>query len=448
MGPGDSFTVTLWGRVSAQYSVTVDRNGGVALPEIGVLKVAGLQFAELEEYLEHEFSRKHKDFKMAVTMDALRSIRVYVVGQAEVPGSYTVSSLSTVINALFAAGGPSRDGSLRKIRLLRAGQEAKTIDLYNFLLSGDKSSDVRLQDGDTIFIPVIGPVVGVAGNVKRPAIYEMAGPTTLEEMLEMAGGVTYAGSLQRVQVERVQRHEKRIVVDFDMSARDRSQSQQAALDTMLQDGDLIKVFPVLPVEHNVVHLTGHVYRPGKYQLKPGMRLSDLLTSYEVLKPQADLSYGEIIRLVRPDYHRRVIPFEPGKVLAGDESENHTLVAFDTVRIFRWDEREKTIVSISGLVHRPGQYRLTEGMTVRDLVNAAGGLMDNAYLKKAEVTRKHISQSGMQVETINIDLGKALAGDAEHNLLLQRYDHLVVRPIPELQFGWTATVSGEAGSPGV
>jgi polysaccharide export outer membrane protein len=200
VGPGDSFTVTLWGRVNAQYNVAVDRNGQITLPEVGVLKVWGMTFDRLQNYLEHEFSRKYTDFKMAVTMDRLRTIRVYVVGEAQTPGGYSLSSLSTVINALFAAGGPSKNGTMRNVRMLRNSTQSVTIDLYDFLLGGDKSKDARLQDGDTIFIPLIGPVVGVAGNVKRPAIYEMSRPMSLAEVLQLAGGITYAGWLQRVQV--------------------------------------------------------------------------------------------------------------------------------------------------------------------------------------------------------------------------------------------------------
>jgi protein involved in polysaccharide export with SLBB domain len=448
LGPGDSFTVTLWGRVNAQYPVTVDRNGKIVLPEVGVLEVGGMTFAKLEEYLGHEFSRKHTDFKMAVTMGRLRTIRVYVVGEAQTPGSYTLSSLSTVINAVFAAGGPSKNGTLREIRLLRNEGKTLTIDLYEFLLGGDKSEDVRLQDGDTIFIPLIGPVVGVAGNVKRPAIYEMSEPTTLAQVLDLAGGVTYAGWLQRVQVERIDNHRRRIVADFDISESTDVGKQKQASDTIMQDGDVVKIFSVSALEQNVVYLEGHVVRPGKYELKPEMRLGDLVGSYEALQPQPNLIYGEIARLVEPDSHPVVIPFNLGKVLEGDESENIELARFDTIRIFRWDERSKKAVSISGEVFRSGEYRLAPDMKVSDLINMAGGLRKNAYLRMAEVTRRHISQVGMQTEKIDINLEKALAGVPEHNIALQDYDYLVVRPIPELEFDRQATISGEVMFPGI
>lgn len=447
VGPGDSFTVTLWGRVNAQYNLALNRNGEIVLPEVGVLKVSGMTLQELEDYLHDQFSRKQTDFKMAVTMGRLRTIRVYVVGEARTPGSYTLSSLSTVINALFAGGGPSKNGTLRNIRLLRTGQRAVSIDLYDFLLGGEKSSDVRLQDGDTIFVPLIGPVVAVAGNVKRPAIYEMTEPMTLAGVLDLAGGVTYAGWLQRVQVERVENHQRRIVVDFDISQSPAIDGQDRAMDAAVQDGDLVKVFPVSPFEQNVVYIEGHVVRPGKYELKPGMKLSDILTSYEVLLPQANLEYAEIERLVEPDYHPIVIPFNVGKVLEGHRSEDIELARLDTIRLFRWDEKGKRSVSVSGMVYRPGEYRFIPGMKLSELLDAAGGPGKNAYLQTAELTRRHITQTGMETEKIDIDLERVLADDPERNILLQDYDHLIVRTIPELEFDRDATISGEVRFPG-
>ncbi len=445
IGPGDCFTLTLWGRADAQYPLRVDQNGQIVLPEVGALRVWGMRFSELESYLEHELSRKLTDFKMSVTMDRLRAIRVFVVGETATPGTYTISSLSTAINALFAAGGPSKNGTLRKIRLLRNTESPVEIDLYQFLLGGDKSQDLRLQDGDTLFIPLIGPVVGVAGNVKRPAIYEMTEPMTLQQVLDLAGGVTFAGWLQRVQVERVQDHERRIVVDFDLSRS--GASEPAAADTMLQDGDIVKVFAVASREEKVVYLEGHAVRPGKYQWRPGMRLSDIITSYDALLPQPNLNRGEIERLVPPDLHPRVIPFKPAQLLAGDAAQNLELAQYDRIRVFRWDERIVETVIVSGMVFDPNEYRLIPGMRVKDLIDAAGGLQKNAYLRTAEVTRRNITQDGMSTEKVDISLEKALAGDPQHNILLRDYDHLVVRPIPDLEFDRTVEISGEVRFPG-
>ena len=446
VGPGDSFTITMWGRLDAQYSLQVDRSGQVVIPEVGALKVWGMKFSQMQDYLQNELSRKYTDFKMTVVMDRLRTIRVFVVGEATAPSSYSVSSLSTIINALVAAGGPSKNGSLRKIRLSRNGADPVSIDLYDFLLGGDRSGDLRLQDGDTIFIPLIGPVAGVAGNVKRPAIYEMAEPMTLGQVLDLAGGVTFAGWLQRVQVERIEDHRRRIVADFNLDDSDGS-GQSRSLETVIADGDVVKVFPVAPGEHDIIQLAGHVTRPGKYEWKPGMRLRDILPSYEVLLPQPNIDYAEIERLVPPDLHPSFIPFDLGKLLAGDETENLELAQYDTIRIFRWDERDFQTVRVSGLVFDPNQYRLVPDMRVSDLIDAAGGLKKNAYIRAAEITRRHISQSGMDTEKIEVDLEKALAGDSEENLRLRDYDTLVVRPIPELDFGRSAVVSGEVRFPG-
>ncbi len=446
IGPGDSFNVTLWGRVDAQFVLTVDRNGQVVIPQVGALRVWGMSFDEMQDYLQHELSRKYTDFRMSVTMDRLRVIRIFVVGEAAVPGTYTVSSLSTVINALVAAGGPSKNGSLRKIQLRRNGAEPVSIDLYDFLLGGDRSGDARLQDGDTIFIPLIGPVVGVAGNVKRPAIYEMAESMTLGEVLDLAGGVTFAGWLQRVQVERIEDHRKRIVVDFDLT--DGTGGGASPLETVLRDGDVVKIFSVEAGTQDIVRLEGHVARPGPYEWKPGMRLADILTGYDVLRPQPNLDYGQIERLVPPDLHAIYLPFHPGRLLAGEASENIELAQYDTIRLFRWDQRNYRTVAISGMVFDPNRYRLVPDMRLSDLIDAAGGLRKDAYHRSAEVTRPHISQDGVSTEKIEVDLARALAGDPEHDILLSDRDTIVVRPIPELDFDRKAEIRGQVRFPGI
>jgi protein involved in polysaccharide export with SLBB domain len=447
IGPGDRFTLTLWGRIDAQYPLRVDRSGQIVLPDVGALKVWGMKLGQLDDYLHRELSRKYPEFKMSIAMDRLRTIQAFVVGEVSVPGSYTLSSLSTVINALFAAGGPSKNGSLRHVRLLRSADEPVEVDLYDFLLGGDRSEDVRLQDGDTVFVPLIGPVVAVAGNVKRPAIYEMSEPMPLRDVLGLAGGATFAGWLQRVQVERVENHRRRIVVDFDISKSDQTQLRRSVAATVVQDGDIVKVFPVPSREEKVVYLEGHVVRPGKYAWEPGMRLRDILTSYDVLQPQPSTERGEIERLVPPDLHPIVVPFNVATLLSGDQAANMALEQYDTIRVFRWDERNLQVATVSGMVFDPNQYRLVPGMRVSDLVDAAGGLRKNAYQRTAEITRRHISQEGMTTEKIDIELEAALNGDPAQNIVLHDYDHLVIRPIPDLEFDRTADILGEVRFPG-
>jgi protein involved in polysaccharide export with SLBB domain len=447
IGPGDAFTINVWGRVDNRATVVVDRSGQIVLPEVGVLKVWGMKFANLESYLHSEMSRKFSDFRLSVSMDRLRTIQVFVVGEAEAPGAYTVSSLCTVINALSAAGGASKNGSLRKIRLTRSQGDPNEIDLYAFLQAGDRRGDVRLQDGDTIHIPLIGPVVAVGGNVKRPAIYEMNKPINLREALDLAGGVTFAGWLQRIQVERVENHHRRIVADLNLSDQADPAEQNRVMAMTIQDGDLIKVLSIDDRRENVVTLEGHVVQPGLYEWKPGMKLRDVLSSYDVMKLQPNLSDGEIIRLVPPDLHPTRVQFNLGKLMSGNKSENIELAQYDTIHVFKWDERHVETVRVSGMVYEPNEYQLTPGMRVRDLISRAGGLQKNVYLNKAEITRSHITQAGMTTERINVDLTRVMAGDPQQDILLQDYDYLVIRPIPDLEFNLTATINGEVRFPG-
>ncbi len=442
VGPGDRFTLTLWGRHNDRISVQVGRDGNIALPEVGVVSVSGMTFGKLQDYLQSELQRKFTDFRMHIAMGRLRAITVYVVGEAKVPGSYTLSSLSTAIDALFAAGGPSKNGSLRQIKVQRIGRPPRTVDLYEFLMGGDKTnSDLRLEDGDTIYIPLIQSVVGIAGNVRRPAIYEIIDSITLQQALDYAGGVNAAGLLQRVQIERIENHRRRIVADYDLTEVDASNMQR------VHDGDVIKVFPVLEREEKVIYLEGHVQRPGKYELKPNMRLSNLFTSNELFRPQVNLEYAEIERMVPPDLNPITLPFNLGQVMKGNSDQDYLLEQFDIVRFYRWDQKGKRSVSVSGMVYDPKEYRFVEGMRVKDLIAAAGGLENNSYLRKAEITRRHISQDGVDTEKIDINLALALQGDPEQNIVLQDYDHLVVRPIPELDFNDVVEIAGEVMFPG-
>src|SRR6185369_2668558 len=241
------------------------------------------------------------DFNLNLTMGRLRNIKVYVVGEVRRPGDYNLNSLSTLINALSAAGGPTKNGSLRNIRINRNGQLVEVVDLYDFFLKGDKGRDVRLQPGDTILVPVLGPVAGVAGNVRRPAIYELKEERSLKELLQLAGGINPTGYLQRVQLYRVQAHDKKMVTDFALEPGAGLAPDQPAGAIALQDLDLVKVLPIDDVLRGYVRLEGYVLRPGDYALKPGMRLSSLLTPDNML-PEYYRHAGQLTRLYPPDLH--------------------------------------------------------------------------------------------------------------------------------------------------
>ena len=449
IGPGDRFTIFVWGRIDLSHQVEVGRDGEISIPKIGVLKVWGLTFSQMRDYIIGQLSRYYKDFQLNLSMDRLRTIRVYVVGEAVNPGSYSLSSLSTVYNALFAAGGPSKRGTLRKIQLLRNGKAIRTVDLYEFLLKGDRSQDERLQSGDTIFIPVIGPVAGIAGNIKRPAIYELKGPMNLGELIELSGGVSPIGYLQRVQIERVVAHEKRIVEDFDLSSFAKGEARDPKLAVKLQDADLVKIFPIYPKTEKIVYLEGHVKRPGGYEIKEGMRVLDLIPSIKDLLPEPYLKYAYVVRLIPPDLRPSTLPVNLEKLyLHNDQGENIPLQELDRLLIFGLkDMREIPQVTASGELNKPAKFPWVENMRVKDLIYQAGNLKRSAYLAEAEITR--LVKDGKEVASklIYVDLNEVLKENPAHNILLEEDDQLTIRQIPRWYVDKKVSVMGEVKFPG-
>ena len=428
IGPGDSFSIYLWGKAEETYNVSVNRDGCIHVPRLGTLNVSGLTFSELKSHLERKFKQYYPDFDMSITMGRLRTIQIFIVGEANSPGTYSVSSLSTIITALFAAGGPSKNGSLRDIRLYRNGDTVKRLDLYDFFIKGFKGDDVRLQSGDTLFIPVLGPVVGIAGLVKRPAIYEMKGPQTIGEMVEIAGGVLPIGYLQNVVVERVSGHDRRVIRSFNLDpSYDRTDEN---LKMPLSDGDVIKIYPIHKRVRQVVYLEGHVKYPREYELRPGMRLRDIVRSYDDLLPEPYRPQAEIIRFVPPDLHPEIIGFNLGALLAGDESQNLPLQDLDRIIVYdTWEKQEKPEVTIKGSVRNPGTYSLYKGMTIKDLIFQAGNLTDRAYQDRGTLTRVMVAKDGTDTVTLSFSPRNAMAGIAQDNLPLQKDDVVHIRGIP-------------------
>jgi protein involved in polysaccharide export with SLBB domain len=430
IGPGDSFTIHLWGKAEETYNVSVTRDGTIIIPRLGAIEVSGLTFAEMKRLINRRFKEYYPQFEMSVTMGRIRTIEIFIVGEAKNPGTYSVSSLSTTITALFAAGGPTKNGSLRDIRLFRDGTLIKNLDLYEFFIKGSKGNDIRLQPGDTIFIPVLGPVVGIAGCVKRPAIYEMKGPETIGEMLETAGGVLPLGYLQNVVVERIKGHDRRVVKSFNLDPSFARTDEN--LKMHLQDGDVVKIYPIYKRMRQVVYLEGHVKQPREYELKPGMRLTDIIPSYDALLPEPYKPQAEIIRLMPPDLHPEIITFNLGELLAGAESQNLLLQDMDRVVVYdKWEKKEMPGVSIKGAVRKPGYYRLYQGMTVSDLIFQAGNLTDKAFVESATL-RRVVARGEKGTETLNLTFSPqaAMAGNAQQNLVLQKDDSVYIREIPQ------------------
>jgi protein involved in polysaccharide export with SLBB domain len=377
IGPGDTIRIIIWGSVQGEYSVTVDRNGQIQIPKIGVVQVSSLTFKQLREVLDREFSRQFNNFQMNVTLDNLRTIRVYVVGQARSPGSYEVSSLSTLINAIFTSGGPNKTGSLRNIEVRRGGRVIIHFDLYDLLLRGDKSKDIRLMPEDVIFIPVAAERVGIGGPVKVPAIYELKRERTLTDMIRLAGGLEPVTFKSRVQILRIKDRKEMILIEDDMEKFLTGQLP----DVILSDGDLIKVFPVPSSDIKMVRITGAVQNPGSFGYRAGMRLKDLILFAGGFVMQTNLDEAEITRVTvtpqGPQTDRIYVSLR--RALAGNPRDNILLKPNDYLFVRNvpdWD-LYKTVM-LAGEVRFPGTYAIKKGETLSSLLARSGGFSDTAY----------------------------------------------------------------------
>lgn len=300
VGPGDQLLIRAWGKIELNSRVTVDRNGQINLPRVGTLSVAGLQYAQLQGYVKSAVGALFKDFELSVTLGELRSIQIFVLGQARQPGAYTVSSLSTLVDALFASGGPSATGTMRRIELRRDGQPAVEFDLYDLVARGDKSHDVRLLPGDVVFIPSIGPQIAISGGVNQPGIYELKSETSVAAAVRDAGGLTSLADAERAVLERIEDHRNREVQEFALDA--------AGQARQLKDGDLLRVFPLSSKIVNAVTLRGNVAQPGLYAWKDGMRISDLIPSRSALVTRG--YWNRQNHLVRPESRNPFAPAPP------------------------------------------------------------------------------------------------------------------------------------------
>lgn len=438
VGPGDEIGVTFWGRVNGDYLVTVSNEGTIEIPLTGPLVVSGLTFKEVKELITRK-ARSIVGAEATVTMGRLRSIQVFVFGEVVRPGAYKTSSISTVTNALMAAGGTTDIGSLRRVELRRSGEKPRLIDVYDLLIRGDKAWDARLKNGDVVFVPVIGSVAGVGGNVKRPAIYELKGRTTLLDALELAGGVIPNAFTQQVQVERIEGNSKKVVIDINAREADKARA------FVLSDGDFIRVSSVAGKDTNAVYLLGNVKRPGRYEHKPGMRLRDLLTGYPDLIEDTHLEYGLIKRLT-PDLKTMLVPFNPGALFDGKEAENIALEPLDSIYIFSaWLFRDRPIATIEGEVRIPGPIPIDENHTVKDLVLLAGGPSNEASYGEYELYRK--DRLTQEVTLLRLNLKKALLEGGPDNPVLKDGDVVRIHSASESAPEKKVIVYGQVNRPG-
>jgi polysaccharide export outer membrane protein len=445
IGPGDGLKIELNGGVTQRLQRVVDRQGRLALPEVGSVMVAGYTLDHVQQVIQNELRAEFRDIRADVSIARLRSVRVYVVGEVKNPGPYDISALSTALNAVFVAGGPTPQGSIRTLKHMRGNRLVQEMDVYSLLLSGVRDRVEPLQAGDTIVVPVAGPQVTIEGMVRRPAIYELRNEKDLSDALSLAGGILPSATLRHVQVDRLDAHVRRSMLSFDLPDTATAQTEISALQQFkVQDGDIVRIAAILPVSEKSVYLDGHVFRPGKYAFKPGMHVAELVKEYGQLLPEPYKKHAEVIRLTGPDYRPEVVAFDLGKALEGNADSNIELEPFDTVRVFgRFDFEDPPTVTVTGEVRDPGQHRTSGEIRLADAVYLAGGLTPDALADDAQVFRG--SQRDPQVLSVN--LGKAMAGDSLANIVLLPQDHLIIhknlaRTDPPFVF-----VGGEVGKPG-
>ena len=420
IGPDDQLLIRTWGQVDINWLAIVDRGGSIYIPQIGSLNVAGLKYAELHDYLQAQIGRIFKNFQLSVSMGQLRSIQMFVVGQIRRPGAYTISSLSSLVDALFASSGPSKRGSMRRIQLRRDGKIVTTFDLYDLIVNGDKTKDAKLMSGDVIYVPPVGPLVALAGSVNTPAVYELKEHATLGEAVGYAGGLTNTAAGEHAIVERIDDHHVRRAEEFPLN--------QEGLGRELHDGDVVRFLRISSKFENAVTLRGNIAVPGRYPWHDGMRVHDLIPDRDFLVTdeywkrqnqlavdaragdfrinQAELKndikrlsaeinweYAVIQRFDPQTLSSRLLPFNLGKAIEGDTGQNLVLQAGDIVTVFSQADiqvpigQQSKFMHLEGEIREAGVYQIQQGETLRHLVARVGGFTPQAYLYGAEFTRE-------------------------------------------------------------
>ncbi|MCH7938582.1 MAG: SLBB domain-containing protein [Candidatus Marinimicrobia bacterium] len=468
VGFGDELRLTVWGAAEFQYDLQVDREGRIYLPNVGQFTAAGKRLQRLRRDLKKWLGRTYSGLAttpptifMDLTLIRLRPIKVFVLGEVARPGGYTVPNSSTVFSALYRVGGPLTRGSLRQIQVIRNGKLKATVDFYNYLLKGYDSNQIRLTENDHIFIPLRGKTVKIAGEVKRPAIYEVKENETLADLLEYAGGLTPQAYTKRLQIERIipfgDRKDPSIARELiDMELEPILTGRRTV---QLRDGDSVYVFSILDVVNNAVTVSGAVVQPGTYELGASIRtLSDLIVAADSLAGEAYLAKGDLVRTL-DDSTKVLISIDITKVIRNDPQHNHILQARDHLIIYSLEElRIKQFVTVMGAVKEAGDYPLQQNMTVEDLIFKAGGFEEDVFFKSAQLSRlsSNNNPEGTKVEIIELSLVGAKSdngvfaygeNDEARSLTLRHRDVLYVRSNPDFIPQQHVEITGEVLFPG-
>lgn len=548
LGVGDQLSIQVYGKENAEYVLPITREGNILIPDVGPIKIVGLSFSEMKKFLTEKIQQRIIGVNVVVSLAELRSMRIFVLGDAYKPGPYTLSSLSSVTHAIFAAGGVSDIGSLRNIEVKRAGKIVQTVDLYDLLIKGDSSSDILLQSGDVVFIPTQSKSVSILGEVRRPAIYELKKGDNFNQVIAMAGGLLPSAYPQSTMIERYNNQNLRSIINVDLT-------DNAARKQELKSGDYVRVLKSSGMYEQSITVIGAVTRPGKYQWQQGIKIADLLPSLDShILPSADLSYGLIVRQKDDARNIEVLQFNLARALSittENSVDNLMLLPSDKILIFSnvtksvdekisldelaftkeqlfakerqqaktsYDEKsfwkkyggsssqrssataedeeaerlanqslveitntvDRTVdiremalfsrprllapvlrklrqqgasgqpiqlVEVDGQVKFPGIYPLAQNAKISDLLAAAGGVKESAYLTRAEVTRNTFTAEGATKVSLDVDLDLALKEDKSFDIALQSKDRLNVHKIPAWSENHVVELRGEFVFPG-
>jgi len=476
IGPGDRLVLLLTGDVEAAYTLDVTREGFVVIPQVGRVDVANLTLGELENVLYSRLGRVYSGVRrgagattrFSITPARLRTNQVYVLGDVQTPGSYRISAAGTVLTALYAAGGPTEIGTLRRVVVRRGGRVVDSLDTYDYLLHGDASRDVRLENGDVVFVSSHGPRARINGEVLRPATYEIKKGETIDDVILAAGGFTARAARRRIQIERIVPPEQRVGAGQDRQVIDVTADQLAGgseTGISVEDGDVLHVFAVTNRVTDRITVEGAVWTPGPIGLTLGMTLGQALRLAGGVKP--DVYLGEVLISRLQSDSTRIQLRTSLRDTTGTPTTDVPLKDADLIRVFDVAEfKPRRYVAVGGAVRKSGRYPYREGMTLRDLVLLAGGLEEKAHLQAAEVARLPEDRSGGKLAvTMQVPLdssylferrtdgtylgppGLPAASGSTPEVLLKPYDNVLILEQPDWSLGRTVVLTGEVRFPG-
>ncbi len=446
LSPGDKVTLYYWGDMIelTEAKLLLDEKGEVSLPKAGRIVARGMTLSQFQTAVKEQLQRvMGKNISLIASLDSLKSIQIFITGEAFRPGSYAVSAVTTLFNALYASGGPSDSGSLRDIKLIR-NNKTINVDFYNYLLKGESKDDYPLEAGDTVFISKAGKLVSIEGEVNRPAIYELKREERLKDLIALGNGIKPTGMLNNIQIKSVIPNKERVVVDLDITKNSASSNYE------LFDGDSVVVASVLPEVENIVTIEGKVERPGVYELKKDMKVSDLFSDINKPLGEAYMERADILRLNEDKKTTSLIPVNLGKVLSKEPDHDIKLAPMDKLIVYsKWDISffPPRKVTISGSVQKPGDYERSDDMTLKDLLIKAGGVLPNTYMDRADLLRYDFEKESYTNLPVNIK--KVIDGDETENLILKDKDSLRIYTLKDVQFfpPRVITVVGSVQRPG-